>query len=377
MSKPNVRTGIGRTLGAAAGPLAALLVAFGFAAVVIAVSGENPFVSFAAMFAGALGSGSAVAETLVKAIPLAISGLAVALGLRAGLFNIGVEGQLLVGALCAGWIGFAVRLPAVIHLPLCMLAGIAGGAVWGFLPGLLKAKRGVHEVITTIMLNYIAFYLTHYLVMNPLKDRSTMAPQTPEIHSTASLGYVVESGGLHWGILIAAMCVIGFAFLINRTVAGYELKTVGRAPDAARAAGISVSRTIILAMILSGGLAGLAGSVEVLGVHHKFYDQFSPGYGFDSIAVALLGGNTALGTALAALLFGALRNGAVNMQLAANTPKEIVTLIQAIVIIFAGARFLRAPSTTLLRRGFGGQEHPAPPSFAEASEGKSTEHQAP
>ena len=357
MSKPNVRTGIGRTLGTAVGPLAALLVAFGFAAVVIAVSGENPFASFAAMFTGAFGSGSAVAETLVKAIPLAISGLAVALGLRAGLFNIGVEGQLLVGALCAAWIGFAVKLPAAIHLPLCMLAGIAGGALWGFLPGLLKAKRGVHEVITTIMLNYIAFYLTHYLVMNPLKDRSTMAPQTPEIHSTAGLGYVLESGGLHWGILIAALCVVGFAFFINRTVAGYELKTVGRAPDAARAAGISVSGTIILAMILSGGLAGLAGAVEVLGVHHKFYDQFSPGYGFDSIAVALLGGNTALGTALAALLFGALRNGAVNMQLAANTPKEIVTLIQAIVIIFAGMRFLKAPST----------KHRAP----------STEHQAP
>lgn len=340
MAKPNARTGIGRTLRPALGPLTALLVAFGFAAFVIAVSGENPLVSFAAMFTGALGSGSAVAETLVKAIPLAISGLAVALGLRAGLFNIGVEGQLLVGALCAGWIGFAVRLPAAIHLPLCLLAGVAGGAVWGFLPGLLKAKRGVHEVITTIMLNYIAFYLTHYLVMNPLKDRSTMAPQTPEIHSTAGLGAI--SGGLHWGILIAALCVVGFAFLMNRTVAGYELKTVGRAPDAARAAGISVSRTIILAMVLSGGLAGLAGSVEVLGVHHKFYDQFSPGYGFDSIAVALLGGNTALGTALAAMLFGALRNGAVNMQLAANTPKEIVTLIQAIIIIFAGVRFVRS-----------------------------------
>ena len=330
-----------RALRSALNPLGALVAAFGLAAIVIMISGGSPLASFGAMLGGAFGSGSAISETLVKAIPLAISGLAVALGLRAGLFNIGVEGQLMVGALVAAWAGFALRLPAAIHPAICLLAGIAGGAVWGFLPGLLKAKRGVHEVITTIMLNYIAFYLTHYLVMNPLKDRSTMAPQTPEIMRTASLGYIVESGGLHWGILIAILCAIGFAFFISRTVAGYELKVVGRGPDAARAAGIGVSRTIVLAMILSGGLAGLAGAVEVLGVHHKFYDQFSPGYGFDSIAVALLGGNTALGTALSALLFGALRNGAVNMQLATDTPREIVTLIQAIVIIFAGMRFLK------------------------------------
>jgi len=168
-----------------------------------------------------------------------------------------------------------------------------------------------------------------------------MAPQTPEIMRTAGLGRISQFGTLHWGILIAALCVGGFWFFMSRTVAGYELKTVGRGPDAARAAGIGVPRMIVLALVLSGGLAGLAGAVEILGVHHKFYDQFSPGYGFDSIAVALLGGNTALGTALSALLFGALRNGAVSMQLATDTPKEIVTLIQAIVIIFAGMRFLR------------------------------------
>ena len=323
------------------GPLAGLAAAFVLAGVIILISGGNPLASFGAMIVGAFGGGSAASETLVKAIPLAISGLAVALGLRAGLFNIGVEGQLLVGGLMAAWAGFALRLPAVIHIPVCLLAGIAGGAAWGFLPGILKAKRGVHEVITTIMLNYIAFFLTHYLVMNPFKDRGTMAPQTPEVMPSAVLGHVTLSGALHWGIIVAVLCVIGFRFLMTRTVVGYEMKTVGRAPDAARAAGIRVTRTVVLAMVLSGGLAGLAGAVEILGVHHKFYDQFSPGYGFDSIAVALLGGNTALGTALSAVFFGALRNGAVNMQLATDSPKEIVTLIQAIVIIFAGMRFLK------------------------------------
>ena len=328
-----------RALRMAGNPLAALALAFGAASIVIALSGENPFVSFGAMFSGALGSGPAVGETLIKTIPLAISGLAVALGLRAGLFNIGVEGQLLVGGLAAAYAGYAIELPAAAHLPICIAAGAIGGMIWGWLPGILKARRGVHEVISTIMLNYIAFYLTHYLVTNQLKDIHTMAPQTPAIHSTAVLPQIGQSG-LHWGILIAAACVMGFAFLMSRSVMGFELKAVGQGPDAARASGISVPRTIILAMVMSGGLAGLAGAVEVLGVHHKFYDQFSPGYGFDSIAVAVLGGNTALGTALSALLFGALRNGAIGMQLATDTPKEIVTLIQAIVIAFAGMRLL-------------------------------------
>ena len=328
-----------RALRMAANPLAALVLAFGAASVVIAFSGQNPLNSFGAMFAGALGSGPALSETLIKTIPLAISGLAVALGLRAGLFNIGVEGQLLVGGLAAAYAGYAIRLPAIVHLPICIAAGIAGGMIWGYLPGILKARRGVHEVISTIMLNYIAFYLTHYLVTNQLKDSHTMAPQTPQIHSTAILPQFGQSG-LHWGILVAVVCVLGFAFLMSRTVLGFELKAVGQGPDAARASGISVSRMVILAMVISGGLAGLAGSVEVLGVHHKFYDQFSPGYGFDSIAVAVLGGNTALGTALSAFLFGALRNGAVGMQLATDTPKEIVTLIQAIVIAFAGMRLV-------------------------------------
>lgn len=338
---------IRRIVGTAGVPVAALGAAFGAAAIVVLVSGGSPTESFAAMFSSAFGSGTAVGETLVKSIPLMLTGLAVALGLRAGLFNIGAEGQLLVGALTAAWVGFALDLPAAIHIPLCLAAGVAGGALWALLPGLLKAKRGVHEVITTIMLNHVAFYLTHFLVTTRLKDVHTMAPQTPEMHATARLGWLIEAGGLHWGILVAALCVVGFAFLMARSVIGFELKAVGFSPDAARTAGINVSGMIVLAMLLSGALAGVAGAVEVMGVHHKFYDQFSPGYGFDSIAVALLGNNTAVGTALAAVLFGALRNGALGMQLATDTPKEIVTLIQAIVIVFAGMRFLknRVPGT--------------------------------
>ncbi len=322
---------------AAGNPFATLGIAFGIGVLVILASGEDPLAAYGAMLSGAFGSMPAVCETIVKAIPLTLAGLAVALCLLSGLFNIGVEGQLLIGGLAAAWTGYMFKLPAILHIPVCIIAGIAGGALWGFLPGLLKARRGVHEVITTIMLNYIAFYLTHYLVTNQLKDPNSMAPQTPEIQPTACLGSL---GGAHWGILIAVLGVCGFAFLMNHTVAGYELKVLGANQNAARASGINVPRAIILAMLLSGGLAGIAGAVEVLGVHHRFYDQFSPGYGFDSIAVALLGNNRAGGTALSALLFGALRNGAVSMQLSTETPKEIVTLIQAFVIILTGMKFL-------------------------------------
>ena len=325
-------------------PALALTCAFAIASAMIAVSGGNPFQAFAAVFACAFGSGPAVGETLVKAVPLLLSGLAVAIGLRTGLFNIGVEGQLVMGGLAAAWVGCSVQLPAVLHVPLCLAAAGLVGGLWALLPGLLKAKRGVHEVISTIMLNYTAFYLVHYLVTNPFKGPNTMSPQTPPMAPTALLAGMPEAGGIHLGILVAALCAAGFAFLMSRSVIGFEMKTVGLGPEAARASGINVTAVLVLAMLLSGAVAGLAGAVEVMGVHHKFYDHFSPGYGFDSIAVALLGGSAAIGTSLSALLFGALRSGAVGMQLATDTPKEIVVLIQAVVIVFAGMKLFSARS---------------------------------
>ncbi|MHB1455730.1 MAG: ABC transporter permease [Armatimonadota bacterium] len=322
-------------------PIYAILASFTVAALIIAISSGNPLESFSYIFIGAFKDMNAIGDTLSKSTPLIITGIAIALGLRAGLFNIGAEGQLLMGALAAAWVGYAIDITAFIHIPLCMAAGMTTGALWGFIPGILKAKRGVHEVISTIMLNYIAFYFTHYMVTYPMKDSTTMAPQTPEMHLSARLGYIMSAGGIHWGIIIALICSTAYGIFLWRSRPGYEVRVVGISPDAARTAGINVSKTLVIVMILSGALAGLAGSVEVMGIHHKFYDQFSPGYGFDSVAVALLGNNAALGTTLSAFLFGALKNGALNMQLNTNTPKEIVTIIQAVVIVFAGMRFFR------------------------------------
>jgi general nucleoside transport system permease protein len=329
-----------------------LVAAFGVAAVIIWLTGGRPLEAFADLFRGAFGGTAGLPRTLAKATPLIFTGLAVALALRAGLFNIGAEGQLLVGGLAAAWAGFAFKgLPALVHVPLAMAAGAAAGALWAFVPGLLKAWRGTHEVIVTIMMNYIAIHLTHYLVNHPLKDTTTLATATPRIQPTAQLWLFEDTyerfigTNLSISFFIALVTAAGFAFFIRRTALGYEIRAVGLGADAARVAGISVPRTVITAMCLSGALAGLAGAVEVLAVHHRFLDQFSPGYGFDSIAVALLGGMNAVGVTLSALLFGGLNSGAISMESGfTETPRQIAGVVQAVVIIAVGAQYLRRRS---------------------------------
>ncbi len=346
---------VGRSLGA-------LVLALGVAALVILATGGNPLESFAALARGAFGDLPKLMATLVekhelhltnemyrtlgKATPLLFSGLAVAVALRAGLFNIGVEGQLLVGGLASAWVGYSLKgLPMFVHLPLALLAGMAGGALWALLPGLLKAWRGTHEVIVTIMMNYIAIHLCHYLVTNPLMEPAATnpnnAPRTPLVAATAQLWSIphVPAFSAGFGLaLIAAICV---SVLVRRMALGYEIRAVGLGADAARTAGVPVARTLVSAMLISGALAGLAGSVEVLGNHHRFFDAFSPGYGFDSIAVALLGNLGPLGVTAASLVFGGLSSGAITMEAYTDTPRQIAGIVQAVVILAVGARYLR------------------------------------
>ncbi|MGC8667240.1 MAG: ABC transporter permease [Chthonomonadales bacterium] len=329
------------------GAAAAVAGSLAVAAAVIAITGGDPLGAFTAMVYGAFGDQNGVLRTLAKATPLLFTGLAVAVGLRAGVFNIGAEGQLVVGALASAWVGYAVPgLPTFVHLPLALMAGVLAGAAWAFVPGLLKAWRGTHEVIVTIMMNYIAFEATHYLVNGPLRDPHTGAVATPPILPTARLLALSDLTHTHHGtnfsvgFLMALAAAAGYGFLMRRTALGYELRAVGLGRDAARAAGIPVGRIVVTAMVLSGALAGLAGSVEVLGVHRRFFDMFSPGYGFDSIAVALLGALNSLGITLSAILFGALNSGAIAMESATNTPRQIAGIIQAVVILAAAARYL-------------------------------------
>lgn len=278
-------------------------------------------------------------ESLVVTTPYVFAGLSVALGFRSGLFNIGAEGQLFVGAITSAYVGYSITgLPAIVHIPLALLAGALGGALWGLIPGLLKAYTGGHEVINTIMMNYIAFRLSDWLLTGPMQRPDSFNPISPTIQESAMLPQFFESPiRFHLGFFVA----LGTAWLVYwflfRTVWGFDLRTVGANPRAARYAGMSIGKATVLAMALAGALAGLAGTNEVLGVNHNLAMAFSSGYGFDAIALALLGKSHPVGVVLAALLFGTLRSGATRMQLDAGIPIDIISVLQAVILAFVAA----------------------------------------
>ncbi len=278
-------------------------------------------------------------ESLVQSTPYIFGGLAVALGFRAGLFNIGVEGQIFIGAVTGVWAGYAITgLPAIIHIPLAMLFGALGGGIWGFVPGFLKAKTGAHEVIVTIMMNYIAFRLVDWLLKFPMYDPNEVTPKTPWILETAKLPRLFENPvRFHIGFFIAILMAVLVYLLLFKTTLGFELRMVGSNPNAAKYAGVKITKITILAMVLSGALAGMAGANEILGVNYRLLPAFSSGYGFDSIALALLGKTHPLGVILSSLLFGFLRNGARSMQLAVGVPVDIVSILQALILAFIAA----------------------------------------
>lgn len=324
----------------------------------LAAAGKAVGESYAALFTGSFGdpvrivralqSGEAqdirrafnpFFESLVQATPYIFAGLAVALGFRSGLFNIGAEGQIFIGAIFAAYIGFAVTgLPAIIHIPLTLLAGCLGGALWGFIPGWLKAKTGGHEVINTIMLNYIAFRLSDWLLSGPMKRPDSFNPVSPTIMDSAKLPRLFEAPiRFHLGFFLALLTAWLVYWFLFKTKWGFELRSVGSNPNAARYAGMTIVVSTVLAMSLSGALAGMAGANEVMGLNYNLAMAFSSGYGFDSIALALLGKSHPGGVVLAALLFGTLRNGATRMQLAAGVPIDIISVLQAAIVAFIAA----------------------------------------
>lgn len=277
-------------------------------------------------------------ESLVISTPYIFAGLAVALGFQGGLFNIGAEGQLFVGGLASAYVGYAIKdLPFFVHMPLALLAGILAGVVWGAIPGFLKARTGAHEVINTIMMNWIAFRLTDFLLTGPMA-RPDGLPITPEIRPTAYLPALFPRPmRVHVGFFIALGVAILVYWLLWKTTLGMEIRMVGANPHAARTAGVRTSWILVITMAMSGALAGLAGANQILGVDHRLARAFSTGYGFDSIALALLGNSHPLGVVLASLLFGFLRGGAARMQSVAGVPVEIIRIVQGIVIVFVAA----------------------------------------
>lgn len=279
-----------------------------------------------------------ISESLVNTTPLIFAGLAVALGFRGGLFNIGVEGQLFVSALAGSYVGYAVTgLPWIVHLPLTLAIAFVAGGLWGAIPGFLKAKTGAHEVINTIMLNWIAFRLSDYLLTGPMK-REGFVPITPQVLPSAYLPqFLPQPIRFHAGFFLALGLAAFVWWLLWKTPIGFEIRTVGANPRAARYAGISVAGSFVLTMFLSGAIGGLAGIVQVLGVQRAMAVAFSAGYGFDAIALALLGKSHPLGVILASLLFGVLRTGATRMQSVADIPVDIISILQAVVLMFVAA----------------------------------------
>ncbi|MDM7461254.1 MAG: ABC transporter permease [bacterium] len=273
---------------------------------------------------------------------LLLAGLSVAVALQAGLFNIGAAGQLLVGALAAAWTGTLTSIPSAVHLPFVLLIGAMAGALWAFLPAWLKVKRGAHEVISTIMCNYIALYLTHWLVTDRWKDPSSNAPQTMAILDTARLPMLREEFlQASWGLGIALGTTLVLWLVLYHSAWGYELRATGANRDAADAAGAPTARRMTEAMLLAGALAGLAGAIEVCGAQYRFFEGFPSDYGFDGIAVALLAGNHPILALLSAGVMSALRSGTFQLHALTGAPKEIAIVVQAALILYVAAIYLR------------------------------------
>lgn len=338
-------------------PLIAVTFALLVGAIVISLVGENPIYVYKVLFSNAIGSRDGWGNVLFRATPLIFTGLTVAFAFRCGLFNIGGEGQMYIGTFLATWVGFTfTNLPTFILIPLCILAAAAGGALWAAVPGILKAKTGVHEVIVTIMMNWIASSLTFFLVLKfkaPPTEAMVaagvkqMIPHTRQIAETARLPriyHILKSLNIDFpaynqvniSFFIAIAAAILVYYILWKTSLGYEIRAVGYNPLAAEYGGISVGKNIIFAMMISGALAGLVATNEIMGFKYRWRQELFTGLGFNGIAVALLGKNHPLGVVLAAILFGILNYGGaiVNIYTAGRIPRELIMVLQAVIVIF-------------------------------------------
>lgn len=316
-------------------PVIIILLAFVFASALITATGNSPLEAFYQLIKGAFGTKASLINTVNKAVPICFAGFAVAVSKKAGIFNIGVEGQLIFGALGSALAGIYLRgLPSLIHIPLALLTGMLFGALYALIPSILFIKRGTNLMVLGIMMNNISTLLITYLVVGPFAGGSAMMTATEKIQDSAMLPYLItKPNKLSVGILIVLLTAVLIWVFMEKTTLGYELKMCGANREAARYAGIRVKRYLMAALLISGALGGLAGSVEILGNYHRMYDSFSPGYGFDGIPIALLASGNPFGVIVGAILFGALRVGAMNMQTKAGVPTEIISVIQGTLVV--------------------------------------------
>lgn len=324
-------------------PVLATLLALAFGAVLLLLLGVNPLTAYSALFRGAFGTVSGLTQTLSKATPLLLVGLGICIAFRGGVINIGGEGQIIIGAVAAAAVALALpTLPGVLLVPLTLGAGVLGGAVWGGIAGVLKARFGVNEILSTVMLNAIALQLMNYLLRGPMLDPAQIAAGT-NIAQSATLPdqvwllRLVPRTLLHVGLILAVILALLVFIFLWRTTIGFRIRAVGLNPSAARYAGIPVRRYMALALILSGAFAGLAGAVEVTGVHHRMIEGLSGGYGFSGIVAALFGKLHPLGAIPASIIFGGLLVGADKMQRTVQVPGSLVVAINGLIVLFVVA----------------------------------------
>ncbi len=326
-----VRTGLSYVCIVALGMAVSLLL--------IVLVGSDVGKAAGGFFAGVFGSPYAISEVLAKATPLVLAGLGISVAFRSGFVNIGAEGQLYMGAIACTAVGmYFPNLPRAVMLPLCLLCGFAASGVWALIPGVLKARFGVSEVINTIMFNYIALGLTGVLLQTVLKDPSGHFPMSPQLPAAAHLSVLIKGARLHTGALIALVCAALVWVFVFKTPAGYRMRAVGLNKRACECSGIPVGRSILMSSLISGGLAGIAGVCEIAGLHHKLLEGISPSYGYLAIIVALLGGNHPLGVVLSAVGIAALQVGSLSMQRAAAVPSAIASIIMGAVVMLIMAR---------------------------------------
>ncbi len=322
------------------GSLIAIGLALLTASLFIGLAGANPVRAYYYMFVkGAFGNSVTAVETLVRATPILLVSLGLAVAFTARVWNIGAEGQLYMGGLVAAWVGLSLGgLPSSVGLTVMLLSSALAGAAWALIPAVLRAKYEINEIFTTVIMNYIALYLVSYFLTGPLRDPVSQFPESPTLPQSLWMPRLVQGVRLHLGILVAILVITPIVhFLREKTTFGFRLKLVGANPEAARYSGTDIGSIVVLSMLISGLLAGLAGGIEVSAIQHKMRMELSPGYGFTGIAVALLGNLNAVGVLLASIFMGAVINGSYTMHRMAHIPVGMAYLIQGLVIVFAVA----------------------------------------
>lgn len=323
-------------------PILSILCSFLVGAILIVCIGGNPVEAYFYLFKGAFGTPANIGETIIKAVPLIFTGLAATFAYRCGVFNLGAEGQFVMGAVVSIWLSTSLAgIPAVLQLIISLTCGAIAGGIWAIIPGVLKITRGLNEMIVSIMLNYIAVLFMGYLYSGPLREGSV--PQTATV--TAKLGKIFGDSRVHIGIIIALLIAAVVYYFLFYTAWGFKIRSVGLNPTAAEYNGYPVKKLILLSFVISGAIAGIGGSVELHGTQFRLMSGFGDGYGFDGVAIALIGQLNPIGTILVAYLFAVLRKGATTMQVGTGMPTSVIDIIQALVIVFAvaGSAFINLP----------------------------------